>query len=376
MTATSDRRISGSTGSRSYVRYADDVEQIEPDEQATFDSIVAVMAGGGAITRGRYGRSVRTSHAKAHGLVKGELRVLDGLPPELRQGLFTEPRTYPVIVRLSHVPGEFLDDRKVSTPRGMALKVLDVEGEMLPGHRGEVTQDWVLDTGKVFIAPGAKTFLAQIAATEMAAPLPEGVKGAVSTVSCAANKALHAVGLDSANLDFYGHPAFHPLAEAYFSQCPMRHGDYIAKLGVYPSNPALIGRVGKEIELTDEDGLRRAVTAFFRTNPAEFEIGIQLCTDLERMPVENANTEWPEDESPYRLVARLVLPPQDAYDGVRQSFVDEDLSFCPAHTLAAHRPLGSIMRARMHAYEVLGNKRRQENGRPVREPRSIAEMPA
>jgi hypothetical protein len=160
---------------RHYVRYTDDVETIEPGEDKTFDRIIAVMRKGGQITRERYGRAVRTSHAKAHGLLKGELRVRDGLAPELRQGLFATPRTHPVIVRLSHVPGELLDDRRVSTPRGMALKIFDVEGEMLPGHQGERTQDWVLDTGKAFIAPGAKTFLAQITATEMATPMPEGV---------------------------------------------------------------------------------------------------------------------------------------------------------------------------------------------------------
>ena len=132
-----------------YVRYSDDVETIAPDEVKTFDRIIAVIGEGGRITRERYGRSGRTSHAKAHALLKGELRVLDGLPEPLRQGLFAEPRTYPVIVRLSHVPGELLDDRKVSTPRRMTLKVLD-------------------SGPPVFIAPGAKTFLAQIAATEAA----------------------------------------------------------------------------------------------------------------------------------------------------------------------------------------------------------------
>ncbi|MFP5406777.1 MAG: catalase family protein, partial [Gammaproteobacteria bacterium] len=268
-----------------------------------------------------------------------------------------------------------LDDRKVSTPRGMALKVIGVEGEMLPGHEGEVTQDWVLDTGKVFIAPGAKTFLAQIAATEATTPLPQGFKGAVSKAALAANQALHAVGLDSANLDFYGHPHLHPLAEAYYSQCPMRYGDHIAKLGVFPDTTALRALLTRRLALDDKDALRRAVVRFLRRNPAEYLVGIQLCTDLERMPVENANQEWPEDESPYRPVARLVLPPQDAWSPARRSFVDEDLSFCPAHSLAAHRPLGSIMRARMKAYEVLGKERRDANGSPAREPRSIDEMP-
>ncbi|MBM6582838.1 hypothetical protein ILT44_21770 [Microvirga sp. BT689] len=357
----------------SLVRYRDDVEDVEPDEQETFDRIIEAMAGGGRITRERYGRSVRTSHAKAHGILKGELRVLEDLPPELRQGLFAELRTYPVVVRLSHVPGEFLDDRRVSTPRGMSLKIIGVEGEMLPGHQREVTQDWVLDTGKVFIAPTAKVFLAQITATEMAMPLPEGVKQAVSASSRAANAALNAVGLDSANLDFYGHPFNHPLAEAYYSQCPFRYGDYIAKLRVRPTMPRLHELRQAGFTPADEDGLRTAVVEYFRDNPAEYEVGIQLCTNLERMPVENANAEWPEDESPYWPVARLVLPPQEAFDAARRA-LDEDLLFCPSHSLSAHRPLGSIMRARLKAYEVRGNARRKENGRSAKEPRSIEEI--
>jgi hypothetical protein len=44
--------------------------------------------------------------------------------------------------------------------------------------------------------------------------------------------------------------------------------------------------------------LRTTVVDFFRRHAAEYEVGIQLWTDLDRMPVENANKEWPEDESP------------------------------------------------------------------------------
>jgi hypothetical protein len=197
-----------------YVRYSDDVETIAPDEVKTFDRIIAVMGEGGRITRERYGRSGRTSHAKAHALLKGELRVLDGLPEPLRQGLFAEPRTYPVVVRLSHVPGELLDDRKVSTPRGMAIKIFGAEGPKVPGHEGENTHDFVLDTGaKAFIASTAGVFLAEIAATEAATPMPQAVKQAISAASRAANSALNAVGLNSATLDFYGHPKLHPLVE-------------------------------------------------------------------------------------------------------------------------------------------------------------------
>jgi len=365
--------LAGQGTARSYVRYSDDVETIAPGEQETIDKIIAGMAKGGQLVREKHGRSLRTSHAKAQGLLRGELRVQDGLPEYLRQGLFAEPRTYPVIVRLSHVPGDLDDDRKVSAPRGMSLKVFGVEGEKLPLHQGETTQDFVLDTGKVFNAIDAKTFLPQIAPLEATAPLtPQPVKGAVSAVSRAANAML---GGESAALDFFGHPFLHPMSEAYYSQVPIRYGDYIAKLSVTPDTPALKALQNQKFEPQDYDGLRTATVEFFRNNPAEFEIGIQLCTDLKTMPVENANKGWPEDESPYQPVARLFLPAQDAYSAARRDFVEGDVSFCPAHSLAAHRPLGSIMRARMQAYEILGKARRQVSGRPQDEPKSADAMP-
>jgi hypothetical protein len=150
-------RVKQSTGAAMpFVRYADGVETINADEPETFQKIIDVMSKGGRVTRERHGRSVRTSHAKAHGLLKGELQVAADLPDELRQGLFAVSRTYPVIARLAHVPGEFLDDRKVSTPRGMALKIIGVDGEVVAGHEGEITQDFVLDTGKIFNASTAK----------------------------------------------------------------------------------------------------------------------------------------------------------------------------------------------------------------------------
>lgn len=357
---------------RSYVRYSDALERRETNEEDIIRRIIAAMQTEARVTRERYGKAVRTSHAKSHGVAEGELRLLDGLAAELRRGLFAEPRTYPVIVRLSHVPGEYLDDRKVSTPRGMSIKIFGVEGERLPGHDSEVTQDFILDTGRVFPSPNAKAFLATITALQKATFAPEAVKQAVSATSRATNAVLNAVGLNSANLDFFGHPPFHPLAEAYYSQTPLRYGDYVAKLVVRPLTDKLRARIGETIDVSqDENALRSAVADSFHSNSAEYEVAVQLCTDLERMPIENASEESPEQESPYRPVASLTLPAQDT---VGQIVREEELSFCPAHTLEAHRPLGSINRARLRAYEVMGTVRRQENGISTSEPRAPTQV--
>ncbi len=167
----------------------------------------------------------------------------------------------------------------------------------------------------------------------------------------------------------------HPLAEAYFTQAPIRYGDYVAKLAVVPVAAAQRALDGVSIDQDAPDALRVATVEFLWQHEAEFEIRVQLCTSLRTMPVENASVEWPERESPYRTVARLRLPKQEACSPARRAFVD-GLSFCVSHSLAAHRPLGSIMRARLAAYPAMSRLRRETNGVALREPASIDEVPA
>ena len=84
-----------------YVRYRDDLEQIDPDEAETFRKINDTMTQGMHNVRAKVGQSVRVSHAKAHGFLKGTLTVDADLPPELAQGLFARPAAYPVVARLA-----------------------------------------------------------------------------------------------------------------------------------------------------------------------------------------------------------------------------------------------------------------------------------
>lgn len=165
------------------------------------------------------------------------------------------------------------------------------------------------------------------------------------------------------------------MAEAYFTQAPIRYGDHLAKLAVVPVSPAQRALDGTSVNLHDPDARRTATVGFLREHASEFEIRVQLCTNLWAMPVEDASVEWPEEKSPYRTVARLRLPRQEAYSPARRAFVD-GLSFCVSRSLAAHRPLGSIMRARLRAYPVMSRLRREANGTPLQEPTSIDEVPA
>ena len=271
--------------------------------------------------------AVRASHAKSSACVVGELTVTDGLPPELAQGLFAAPGRFDVAVRLAQGPGETLGDR-VSTHRGMAVKVFGVQGEKLPGHNAD-TQDFVFATGTTFPSGTAKGFLKDGTAIGKAVGTPEGFKSAVSATARGFNQALHAFGGESAKADFFGHPFSHPLSEGYFSQAPVRFGDHVAKLAIIPVAP-------QQLALAD----------------------------------------WPVSLSPYRTVATLRRPRQDAYGAERVRFFDEVMSFQPAHTLAAHQPLGSVMRARLQVYRALVDLRHRDNGVAGQEPVGVQAIPA
>ena len=114
---------------------------------------------------------------------------------------------------------------------------------------------------------------------------------------------------------------------------------------------------------------------FFRTNPAEFDLRVQLNTGLEEMPIENAQVEWSESASRYQTVARLVIPHQVAWYAVKDGYF-EDLTFSPAHTLEAHRPLGSINRARLFVYGLLASRRLSDNGKSAELPTNLEQVPS
>ena len=70
--------------------------------------------------------------------------------------MFAKPGEHTVFMRLSTNAGDILPDA-ISLPRGLALKVLDVDGERLPGAEGR-TQNFVMINGPVFQAKTADKF--------------------------------------------------------------------------------------------------------------------------------------------------------------------------------------------------------------------------
>ncbi len=357
------------------IPYHADLEKPEADEAETIAALNDNLRKISETTYADSGHAMRGVHAKSHGLLFGEMTVPDNLPENLRQGLFARPGRYEVVLRLSTIPGDILPD-KVSTPRGLAIKVIGVEGARLPGSESAHTQDFVLVNGPAFVAPTAKKFLGSLKMLAKTTDKMEGVKVAASSIAQGAEKLVEALGGKSPTLiTMGGHPETHSLGETFYSQVPLRFGAYVAKISVAPASTALTALTGRKLELDHQpNGLRDAVVAFFANQPAEWEVRAQLCTDLKTMPIEDASAVWPEDESPYLPVARISVPAQVAWSAERTARIEDSLSFSPWHGLDAHRPLGSVMRARKLTYEMSAALRAKLNGTAIREPESIAAL--
>jgi hypothetical protein len=357
------------------VRFSPDVEQVQPNEVDTIGKLEEQFRTILDTTSKDYGHAVRSVHAKAHGIARGTLTVAENLPPELAQGLFAAPGSYEAIIRISTNPGDLLDD-SIALPRGLALKVLGVAGERLPGSEGESVQDFVMVNGPAFAAKDAKAFLGNLTLLAKTTDKGEGLKKALSGILRAAESVVEAVGGESATLQqLGGAPNVHPLGETYYSQTPYRFGDHIAKWSLAPVSPGLKDVTGDTINTHGRpDAIREAVRSTMIEQGGTWELRVQLCTDLATMPVEDPTVVWDEEASPFRTVAMLVVPPQLSWENGITNRADDQLVYGPWHGLAAFRPLGGINRARRDTYVQSAEYRGRFNGCPVHQPVTLAEI--
>jgi hypothetical protein len=351
------------------VRYSPAVEEIKEDEaetvgklNETFDTILETTAED-------YHHAVRAVHAKSHGVLEGLLTIDANLPPELAQGLFAVPGEHPIYLRLSTNAGDILPD-DIALPRGLALKVLDVEGERLDGAQGD-NQDFIMVNGPVFQSKSAANFAGTLKLLAKTTDKMEGTKQALSAVLGGINSALTAVGLPSSSTlaGLGGAPNVDPLGETYFSVTPFRYGDYIAKFSLTPISPDLVRLEGHKIDAADNpNAIRDTVRQEMRAIDGIWEFRVQLCRDLEKQPVEDPTQEWKADEAPWQRVGLVSVKPQDSWDAARVQAVDEEMRFSVWTGLKAHQPLGNINRARRETYEHSASFRASFNRCPIHEP--------
>jgi hypothetical protein len=359
-----------------YVRYSDSIETRQEDEDALIEKIVASMARVNRSHFDKYRHGIRDAHAKSHAAVTGTLTVYEGLAAPLRQGVFAEPRSYPIVVRFSSAPSDFQSDGRPAL-RGMAIKMIGVEGpQVLPEHRAEKTQDWLLVNHPVIPFGHVAAYWKAQQFAEKQSQSSDISNAVTSKLIQGAAKALQHVGAQNETLKALAPPNHHILGETFHSMAALRFGGHIAKLSAAPLSGNVRKLTGQPIDADSPPSILRDLTvAFFEQQGAEYELRAQLCTDLDKMPVEDASIEWSEHLSSHQPIAKLTFPPQNVYSPARRVYADDVLSFNPWHCIEAHRPLGSIMRVRRQAYESSSRFRHEMNAQPRQEPRDIKDVP-
>lgn len=341
------------------IRYSDDLEVVGPDEHAVIAETVTRMTHLMQEAFEQHRHATSATHAKTHGVVVGRLQVVEDLPPELAQGLFAQPGAYDVVVRFASEPGTLEPDTE-QRARGVALKVLSVPGAML--HEGWTSQDLLFNSWPVIPQGDAASFLNLIRTRDV---------GPGALVGPPPRPLTDKDGL------FDRTPNVHPLGVSHYSQGAFRYGEHVAKFAIVPVGAAQLALSEREVSGDAVPGvLKDWVAEHFAASGASYELQVQLCTDLARMPVEDASVEWPQELSPYRAVAHVELPPQDSFGAARRVFAEDVLSWRPWYGLVAHRPLGSINRMRQRGYEELGARRHEMNAVTEQDPGSLSDVPA
>ncbi len=168
-------------------------------------------------------------------------------------------------------------------------------------------------------------------------------------------------------------PVRNPLLNTYWTMGAVRHGEYVAKVRVAPDADSAAHAIHRELDLSSgPDVFGPALMDELRARAFDFELQVQLCNDLDAMPVNEVTVEWSEKLSPFVTVGRVHLPRQDN-SGIDILQKGDALAFNQWRVTAEHRPLGEIMHVR-RIYSTSARVRRTLNHQLSAEPTSAEEV--
>ena len=80
-------------------------------------------------------------------------------------------------------------------------------------------------------------------------------------------------------------PVRNPLLTSYWTMGAVRHGDYVAKIRVAPAAESAAHAIHREVDLTSAlDVFHPTLADELQARPFDFDLQVQLCTDLTAMP--------------------------------------------------------------------------------------------
>jgi Catalase len=330
-------------------------EHLYPNEMRIADELSAVIEDS---VRKQYspGSARRDAHPKAHGCVRAELHVLETIPDALAKGMFIPGKSYEAWIRFSNGSSDPTRADAKRDARGMAIKVLGVQGrKLLQDEEGATTQDFIMINHPVFFATDPARYLEFMRDADsdsffrkLLIPFDLGAKGTLIALETRSTRISN------------------PLQTRYWSMVPYQLGVGPDRQAVKYSVRACTSAIDRARNEPGHDFLRDALRASLRSGDACMEFLVQPRTS-KSMDVEDSRIEWKERQAPFYSVATIRIPRQE-FDTPEQNEFCENLSFTPWHALPEHKPLGVTNRLRKVIYDHISRVRHEMNKTNRREP--------
>ncbi|BCG64108.1 MAG: hypothetical protein methR_P1874 [Methyloprofundus sp.] len=329
---------------------------------------------------------LRGVHPKSHGCVKATFEINSDIASDLQVGLFAYPGSkYDAIVRFSNAAtlvSPDIDDKGRHGSRGMAIKVLNIDGEMLLNDNGEHNQDFLMINQPAFAFANTPDYLRlnrilyknNDQPDEFFTPLglqdprtPEEQKQKILEYIAQENLSEEDIKriFETFNIvkGIQASGVANPIEVQYFGAAPFLFGsDRVMKFSVKPRNLHGIS----DIPTTPSDNyLEEALTNTLKSEQTIiFDFMVQIRTPNEgNLEIENSSALWSEANFPFINIAMLsITAPQTEIDTLQNKQHCEKLEFTPWHSLKAHQPIGSINRLRQSVYQASAEHRNKEQG--------------
>lgn len=341
------------------------------------------------------GQLLRGVHAKSHGCVKAEFTINADIDRKYRVGLFAQPgTTYEAWIRYSNASVLREDDLKANDAgqrqngsRGMALKIMNVDGPMLSLDNGRRNQDFLMintpefafanvrdylrlnrilerspkgDVAKPYFLPAAFMALGQ---PEEGEPAAKAAKREALRSIIAGDPLLRALSSSDirgtvASAQVAGKIARktvrNPMQVQYFGAAPFLFGH--GRAMKFSASPCTATPQPPFTEITAENPPKnylRAALAKTMSGKSDvcYDFGIQTRNvGTGGLNIEDATKTWPDEVDSYVSAARITIRVPQSPLAPNAVASCEKLAFTPWHSLAVHRPLGGINRLRRKVY--------------------------
>lgn len=288
-----------------------------------------------------------------------------------------------MIMRYSSLAPKLVPDN-VPAPRGIGMKIFGIKGEKI-WREDKETQDWTFNNYPILELRDPKT------TNEIADSLErnwnnipkfgeEQSKRPDADVATAGSKlprqhSKQTLFRTGPNAD--DHPSI-VYAMPEYSQSAYRHGDYVAKYGVFPLSEEQ--KKHEENYIADDSPINiisQGLRDFHMKNKVAYSFCAQMLQNLDEQPTDDIGVEWDPKKYPFEQIATLEFDPQDSWLPEFRTWWDDRITCNSWHGLKEHRPLGSTNRMRRVVYAESRKLRLRMNGyKSYIEPASLEEVPA